>query len=236
LPSGAGHATAPDYAAVINGLPVAARTINDIKLESARPGRESNMSALKATGFFLLGMLAGLGVALVIAAQPLDLGGTVSQIGPVNIFQAGVLLLVIGLVGCIEVARSPRSRRLRTIMAGIALLAVLLAVSVGLRRRAERFGELQSHYQKRYQKPNIVPDDPEDESWAPLLRLHHWYNVMSDKYGRAAARPWLPVPPPKPCDCHLCDKSGVPESESEWIVILGENVYRTVRERVTGGR
>ena len=120
-------------------------------------------------------------------------------------------------------------------MAGIALLAVLLAVSVGLRRRAERFSELQLQYQKEFQKPRIVPDDPQDENWGPLLRLHHWYNVMSDKYGRAASRPWLPVPRPKPCTCHLCAHSGVPESESEWIVILGENVYRTARQRVTSG-
>jgi hypothetical protein len=191
------------------------------------------MAALKATGTFLLAMLAGLGVALVIAAQPLDLGGTVSHFGPFNIFQAGVLLLVIGLVGSIEVARGLRPRRLKIIMAGIALLAILLAVSVGLRRRAEKFRELQLHYQKEFHKPRILPDDPQDENFDRLLRLHHWYNVMSDKYRRAASRPWLPVPPPKPCTCHLCAHSGVPESESEWIVVLGENVYRTARARVT---
>jgi hypothetical protein len=90
-------------------------------------------------------------------------------------------------------------------------------------------------YQKKFQKPSIVPADPQDEDFAPLLRLHHWYMVMSDKYRRAASRPWLPVPPPKPCTCHLCAHSRVPDSEREWIVILGENVYRTAWDRVTSG-
>jgi hypothetical protein len=165
----------------MHGLHLAARTINDVKREAARTARESSMTALNATGTFLLGMLAGLGVALVIAAQPLDVGGTVSQFGPLNIFQAGVLLLVIGLVGSIEIARGLRPRRLGTIMAGIALLAVLLAVSVGLGRRAERFRELQLQYRKQFETSSIiVPDNPRHESFAPLEAAQRLRGPLED--------------------------------------------------------
>jgi hypothetical protein len=162
------------------------------------------MASFKAVSLFLLGMLAGVGVATVVAAH-IEPGEMAVKFGVLNIFQAGVLLLVIGLAGGIEVTKGQRPRRLRTIMVGIALLAFLLAVSVGLRRRAERFKELQLQYQKQYQtQSSMVPDDPQDENFGPLLRQNHWYNAMSQSFRRASSRPWLSVPKPEPCTCPVC--------------------------------
>ena len=81
------------------------------------------MAGLKAVSLFLLGMLAVLGVAAVAAAH-IEPGEIAVKFGTLNTFQAGVLLLVIGLVGSIEVAKGRRPRRLRTIMVGIALLSM----------------------------------------------------------------------------------------------------------------
>jgi hypothetical protein len=80
-------------------------------------------------------MLAGLGVALVVVAHPLDSGRPVAQFGSLNTFLAGILLVTIGLIGSVEIAKGQRTRRLRTALRGIALVAILLTRSSEAERR-----------------------------------------------------------------------------------------------------
>jgi hypothetical protein len=169
------------------------------------------MVGFKAVSLFLLGTLAGLGVATVVAAH-IEPGEIAVKFGTLNTFQAGALLFIVSLVGGVAVAKGERTRRLGTAMGGIALLAILLTVGVGLRRRAEQLNGLQSFHQTQYQKQSrkVVVGRAD---FAAQLRLAHWHNEMSQSFRRAAARPWMSVPKPEPCDCRACDPSRYPESE-----------------------
>jgi hypothetical protein len=164
------------------------------------------MAGVKAINLFLLGVLAGLGVAIVVAAH-VEPGESAVKFGELNTFLAGSLLLTVSLVIGVEVAKGERTRRLGTALAGIALLAVLLAVAVELRGRAERLNGLQSLHQTQYQMQSMkVVDGRADH--AAQLRLAHWHNDMSNHFRRAASRPWLPLPTLERCTCRVCATSG----------------------------
>src|SRR5438105_2206679 len=107
------------------------------------------MASVKAMNLFLSGTLAGLGVACVLVAHLLDGRGLLQQLGPVKIFLAGVLLVAIGLLGGVAVTRGDRTRRLRSVLGTIAVLAILLGVVVEVRRRAERFKGLEAQHDEQ---------------------------------------------------------------------------------------
>jgi hypothetical protein len=192
---------------------ISRRTKNNAKLESAGTAKESFMAGFKAISLFLLGMLAGLGVATVVVAH-IEPGEIAVKFGTLNTFLAGALLLIVSLVGGVAVAKGERTRRLGTALGGIAFLAILLTVAVGLRRRAEQLGGLQRFHQTQFQMQSmkVVPGRAD---FAAQLRLAHWHNEMSNSFRRASSRPWLSVPKPEPCTCPVCAASGGPQSEGE---------------------
>jgi hypothetical protein len=168
------------------------------------------MAGFKATSLFLLGMLAGLGVAIVVVAHPLDPGRPVAQFGSLNTFLAGILLVTIGLIGSVEIAKGQRTRRLRTALRGIALVAILLALAVGLRRRAERLSGMELQHERQAEqlqrqaeqllagRENLLIGDALTPEAAALLRQASWHIGMAHRFRWAASRPWLPVPTPEP--------------------------------------
>ena len=160
------------------------------------------MAGFKATSLFLLGMLAGLGVALVVVAHPLDPGRPVAQFGSLNTFLAGVLLVTIGLVGSVEVAKGQRTRQLRTALGGIALVAILLGLAVGLRRRAERLSGLELQHGRQAEqllaRRELLIEKGLTTEAAALLKQSAWHVGRSHHFRWAASRPWLPVPAPEP--------------------------------------
>jgi hypothetical protein len=168
------------------------------------------MASSKAISLFLLGTFAGLGLATVVAAH-IEPGTIAVTFGTLNTFQAGVLLFIVSLVGGVALTKGVQTRRLGTAMGGIALLAILLTVGVGLRRRAEQRRALQNFHQAQFQKQSmkLVPGSAD---FAAQLRKVHWHNEMSHSFRRAAARPWMSVPKPESCTCPVCAPGGVRES------------------------
>jgi hypothetical protein len=168
------------------------------------------MAGFKATSLFLSGTLAGVGAAgMVVGALLPHSAVQLLQFGSVHTVLAGVWLAAIGLVGGIELARGRRTRRLWTALAAIAMLAVLLGVTVGVRRRAERLAGLATHYLEQGQRIADQSGDlsgrgPGSERAMALLRLVHWHERMWIRFNRASARPWLPVPLYEPCSCPTC--------------------------------
>ena len=56
----------------------------------------------------------------------------------IDLLVLGELLVAAGLIGAIAVVNGGRTRRLGTLLAVIAVLALLLGGAIALRRRAER--------------------------------------------------------------------------------------------------
>jgi hypothetical protein len=88
--------------------------------------------------------------------------------------------------------------RLRAAMIAVAVLAVLLAVGVGLWRRARRFEALALQYGREANRNEVLweatgakPIHEPDE----IMERIHWNDAVADEYRRAAARPWLPFDP-----------------------------------------
>ena len=85
------------------------------------------MAGIKATGLFLLGTLAGFGVALFLfVAHLVDPKRPMLYLSSANAFLTGIWLVAGGVLGSVAVARCGKSLRLRTILGAIAVLAVLL--------------------------------------------------------------------------------------------------------------
>src|SRR5262245_21719104 len=178
------------------------RTQNDAKLRWAGTA-EKSMPGFRAIVLFLLGVVlvvsAGFGalhVAEALLTVPGDPWRRRPSLDSIHPFPGAALLVATGLICAIAVAKVPRTQRLRTVMAGIALLALLLGGAIAVRRRAERFRGMQL----QYYEPALRLDDPRlREPTTPetmrATRLRHWRHRMSERYGRAAHRPWLPVPP-----------------------------------------
>jgi len=89
----------------------------------------------------------------------------------------------------------------RRLMIAVAISAVAFAV-VGLRIRYVRFRDLAEYHRLESQKHVVWPKElwPESVHFPlPTPRSEH-HDRLSEKYKRAAARPWIPVPtdPPEP--------------------------------------
>src|SRR5262245_23755252 len=100
------------------------------------------MTSSKATALFLFGTIPGFGTALVVVAHLLNEQHPLKLLGSLNIFLEAVLHIAVGLVGGVGIAMGDRRWRLRTLLGEVAVLAILLGVTVELRRRAERFERL----------------------------------------------------------------------------------------------
>jgi hypothetical protein len=175
----------------------------------------SSMAGLKATGLFVVGALAGFGVALLeFVARVLDPKWPFLYLSSINAFVAGVVSITFGVVGGIGFANCGKTVRLRSILGGIAVLAALLGVTLEVKRRSRRFWGLTLRHQvlatvasAQHQKSRLDPRVSQEQSMA-LLRLAHWHSAMSRRFDRAAHVPWLPVPDFVPCKCQAC---AVPE-------------------------
>jgi hypothetical protein len=96
--------------------------------------------------------------------------------------------------------------RLRSLMVAIAVLAVLLGLSIGLRRRAERLTRLSRSYSGAAGQLELRLASPDlDEAIAQaILDRVHWYDAVAHRFERAAAHPWLPDEPDPTkvfCEC-----------------------------------
>ena len=174
------------------------------------------MPGFRAIVLFLPGVVlvvsaafGALHVAEALLTVPGDPWRRRPSLNSIHPFPGAALLVATGLICAIAVAKVPRTQRLRTVMAGIALLAVLLGGAIAVRRRAERFRGMQL----QYQEPALRLDDsrlrePPTPETMRLTRLRHWRNRMSERYGLAARRPWPPAPPLEPCNCPVCAVPG----------------------------
>jgi len=130
-------------------------------------------------------------------------------------------LTLFGLAWATRPGRSARQgnagwRRLRSLMAIIAIIACLLGLVTGLRRRGESFERLASyHLQARnhlYHEIEPLPDSGTTEQTIKIvasrgpaasraLEAAMYHDVLFGKYASAAKHPWYPLgadPPPPP--------------------------------------
>jgi hypothetical protein len=87
--------------------------------------------------------------------------------------------------------------RLRTAMVAVAVLATILGVGVGLRRRAQRLDTLALRYGREanslenlLSRSNISRRDAD-----VIIEQVHWHDAVADQYRLAATHPWLPFDP-----------------------------------------
>jgi hypothetical protein len=163
------------------------------------------MTGLKATSLYLMGALFGFGVAcLVVSAHRPYAFSQLSELSPVAGVLAGVWLIAIGLIGGIGLAWGRRTQRLRTVLAAIAFLAVLLCSTVQMHRRAERFAAIADQHMTQMEQfvDGLRPPLPLDEDLTSVNRHVDWHRAMWERFLRASFRPWLPAPPAEQCpDC-----------------------------------
>jgi hypothetical protein len=159
------------------------------------------MAGIKATGVFLLGTLAGLGVALLVfVAHLLDPMRQLLDLSSTNAFLVGIWSITGGVLGSVAVARCGKSVRLRTILGAIAVLAVLLGITVEVRRRSREYWGLSVQHRlqatvssAQYQKDRL---DPRVSKKHMMYMCKHanGHRQMGAIYSRAAHVPWLPLP------------------------------------------
>ena len=99
-----------------------------------------------------------------------------------------------------------RKIRLRTAMAAVAALAVILSIGLGLRRRAQRldglairYGREASSLENLLARSNLSRHEAES-----IIERIHWHDAVAGQYRIAAARPWLPFDPSPwqvTCEC-----------------------------------
>jgi hypothetical protein len=165
------------------------------------------MAGIKATGVFLLGSLAGFGVALLLYFARV-LGPILPglYLGPIDAFVAGSVLIAIGLLGSVVVARGSKSLQLRTSLVAIAMVAVLLGLMLEVRRRSKEFWGLALQHRAqaaalstRYQLARLDPRVSKQQK-AGLSMLSQWHDRMAERFERAANYPWQPLEtgPPAP--------------------------------------
>jgi len=97
--------------------------------------------------------------------------------------------------------RPPRFR-LRTLMVAVAVVAVMSGVGVRLGNRSLRFRNLADHHgleETRHVGRGYLPGPETVHIEVSTPKSEH-HARLREKYRRAAARPWLPVPldPPEP--------------------------------------
>ncbi len=89
--------------------------------------------------------------------------------------------------------------KLRALMATIALLAVLLGIGLGLRRRSDRFQRVSLGYSSKaagLEEPlGFIPGRPEPTGVQAVLDRVHWNDSVAAAYQQAASRPWVPGEP-----------------------------------------
>ena len=162
------------------------------------------MAGIRTAGLFLMGSLAGFGAALLLfVARPLDMM-TLLELSTINAFLAGVVLVTLGTLGGVVVARAGMTWRLRTSLGAIAVLAVLLGFVVEVRRRsAEYWGLALQHRAQaaglsaRYQLARFDPRVTR-QRLAGLATLSEWQMRTAERFERAAYHPWLPLEPGPP--------------------------------------
>jgi len=169
------------------------------------------MAGLKATGLFLLGTLTGFGVALFLfVARLLDPIRPLLYLSSANAFLAGIWLVTGGVLGGVAVSRGGKSWRLRTTLGAIAVLAILLGVTVEVRRRSREFWGLSVQHRLQatasYANRQKIRLDPRvsNEQVADLSKHTDWHRRMGQIYSRASYVPWLSLPTLVPCDCQSC--------------------------------
>ena len=86
--------------------------------------------------------------------------------------------------------------KLRAMMATVALLAVLLGIGLGLRRRSDRLWWVSLSYSSQaagLEEPlGLHPEPPDVQA---VLDRVHWNDSVAVAYQRAAGRPWIPGEP-----------------------------------------
>lgn len=165
------------------------------------------MGRVDVAGLFFCGALLGFGVALVVVAHLLDATiPPLGLLGSVNVFLAGVVLVVVGLLGGAWVARGIWKWRLRALLGAVAMLAILLGLAVELRRRSERLGRLERRHRMEASRLEmaLVDSSITHGQAVAVVREVHWHDGMSWRFRRAASRPWFPVPAFVSCDCENC--------------------------------
>jgi hypothetical protein len=90
----------------------------------------------------------------------------------------------------------------------IAMLAILLGVSVGVRRRAARFAGLAEEHrwraQESYAQAEMFRQGGDQAQETSSSRLAHWHDRMWIRFLKASAQPWLPLPTARRCSCRIC--------------------------------
>ena len=120
-------------------------------------------------------------------------------------FTIGALMVAVA-VTAVVMSVAVRLPRGGWIIGVLAVLAVVVGLPVGLRRRAERFKRLSFLHSVDANRWENVWDGSLDDALAgAILRQAHWHDAMVGKYGRVARSPWrlLEPPPPKPRIPHL---------------------------------
>ena len=162
------------------------------------------MAGIRLTGAFLMGSFAGFGIALLTCVARLLYLRTLLEFSPINSFLAGVVLLTLGTLGCVAVAKAGKTWRLRTTLGAIAMIAVLLGVVVEIRRRSSVFWGLAIQHRAqaaalsaRYQLTRLDPRVTKQEA-VGISMLANWHSRTAERFGRAANNPWLPLEPGPP--------------------------------------
>lgn len=91
-------------------------------------------------------------------------------------------------------------------MFAVAVLAVVLAIGVGLTRRAQRLDGLSLRYSREANRLEnlVVGSNLSRQDADVIIEQVHWHDAVADRYRLAAARPWLtcdPSPRRVPCQC-----------------------------------
>lgn len=157
------------------------------------------MAGFRLAGVFLMGVLAGFGVALLTCATRLPYPRTLLEFSPVNSFLAGVVLLTLGALGCVAVAKAGKTCRLRTSLEAIAVIAALLGGVLDIRRRSSEFWGLAIQHRAqsatlyaRYHLSRLDPRVTKHEA-AAISTLASWHFRTAGRFDRAANNPWLPL-------------------------------------------
>ena len=162
------------------------------------------MTAIRTSGVFLMGSLAGCGAGLLLfIANPIGMMPLV-QFSPVSAFLAGIVLLVLGTFGSVAAAKAGSTLWLRTILGTIALIAVLLGFVVEVRRRSSEYWGLYLQHQAkaaalhtRYKLTRLNPLVTEQQA-SQLMTSSDWHRTAALQFYQAANHPWLPFEPIPP--------------------------------------
>ena len=91
-------------------------------------------------------------------------------------------------------------------MVAVAVVAVILAICVGLTRRAQRLDGLSLRYSREASRLEnlLVGSRLSRQDADVIIEQVHWHDAVANRYRLAAARPWLtsdPSPERVTCEC-----------------------------------